>query len=245
MAKENKVGVDDIFAKLIAEQNSISPGAAIAGDEMFSAVKMWIPTGSTILDTIIANKPDGGWPAGRTVEIYGQESIGKSTLVFSGLANVQKMGGIAMYFDVEQAGSQEMMENNGVDLSRLIVSKLTSIEEIFKVLEKNLQTIINTKSYKDKPVLVCMDSLAQMTTDAELEADYDFNMNINLKKAVQIGKALRKITPYLNEANACLIIINQLRDAPGVTYGDPTCVDPYSTMIDIQVSDEVYEEYFK
>ena len=222
MAKENKVGVDDIFAKLIAEQNSISPGAAIAGDEMFSAVKMWIPTGSTILDTIIANKPDGGWPAGRTVEIYGQESIGKSTLVFSGLANVQKMGGIAMYFDVEQAGSQEMMENNGVDLSRLIVSKLTSIEEIFKVLEKNLQTIINTKSYKDKPVLVCMDSLAQMTTDAELEADYDFNMNINLKKAVQIGKALRKITPYLNEANACLIIINQLRDAPGVTYGDPT-----------------------
>jgi recombination protein RecA len=201
---------------------------------MFSAVTMWIPTGSTILDTTISNQPNGGWPAGRTVEIYGQESIGKSTLVYSGLANTQKMGGIAMYFDVEQAGSKEMMENNGVNLKQLIVSKLTSIEDIFGVLEKNLQTIINTKAYRDKPVLICMDSLAQMTTDAELEAGYDHNMNISLKKAVQIGKALRKITPYLTQANACLIIINQLRDMPGVSYGDPTCVDPYSTTVKIR-----------
>lgn len=232
----------NIISQLIAQQNSILPGAAVSGDDMFSAVNYWIPTGSVVLDTIISNKPEGGWPAGRTVELYGQESIGKSTLIFAGFAQVQKAGGIAIYFDVEQAGSPEMMRANGVDLSQLVVSNLTSIEEIFKVLEQNLKTIIATKAYRSKPVLICMDSLAQMSTDAEIEADYDFNMNVDLKKARQIGKALRKITPYLNKANACLIIINQLRDAPGVMYGDPTCVDPYTSIIEILDNEDVIEK---
>jgi recombination protein RecA len=244
MAKK-KTNTDDIFSQLIEQQNKIVPHSAESGDQMFAKVSSWNSTGSCVLDTIISNKKTGGWPGGRTVELYGQESIGKSTLIFSSFAQAQKEGGIGIYFDAEQAGSEEMMKNNGVDLSRLIVSNLTSIEEIFAVLEQNLNTIASAKAYKGKPVVICMDSLAQMTTDAELESGYDFNMNINLKKAMQLGKALRKIVPYLNKANASLIIINQLRDAPGVTYGDPTCVDPYSTMIDIEVSDEVYEKYFK
>lgn len=214
--------VDDIFSQLIGEQNNLFTGAAATGSDMFSDVKTWIPTGSHILDTIISNQPTGGWPCGRMVEVFGQEAIGKSTLAFQGMANCQKMGGIPIYFDVEQAGSRDMMKACGVDLSRLIISGLTSVEEIFAAMEQNLTTIINNKSYKDKPVFIVLDSLAQMSTDAEIEAGFDNNMNINLAKAKQIGKCLRKIMPFLRKANACLYIVNQLRDAPGVMFGDPT-----------------------
>ena len=225
MAKKKKAddsALDGVFAKLISEQNRAVPGSATTGTEMFSTVRMWIPTSSVIMDTILSNKETGGWPVGRTIELYGEESIGKSTLTFAAMAQTQQMGGLAIYYDVEQAGSQEMMKANGVDLSRLIISNCTSVEEIFSTLETTLTTIINTKELKGKPIFVCMDSLAQMTTDAEIDSDYEHNMNIDLKKAKQMGKCLRKITPFLNKANACLIIINQLRDKPGVTYGDPT-----------------------
>jgi recombination protein RecA len=214
--------IDSIFSQLIGEQNTLYPGAATTGSEMFSDVKLWIPTGSATLDTIISNQPIGGWPCGRIVEVYGQEAIGKSTLAFQGMANCQLMGGIPIYFDVEQAGSKDMMKACGVDMSRIIISGLTSLEEIFATMEQNLTTIINNKVYKNKPVFIVLDSLAQMTSDSEIEAGMDANMNVALAKAKQIGKAYRKLTPFLRKANACLYIVNQLRDAPGVMFGDPT-----------------------
>lgn len=221
--KEKEVSkVDDIFSQLITEQNNLFTGAAASGADMFSDVKMYISTGSAIFDTVISNKEVGGWPCGRIVEVFGEEAIGKSTLAFQAMANCQKMGGIPIYFDVEQAGSREMMKACGVDLNRLIISGLTSIEEVFGAMEQNLTTIINNKAYKDKPIFIVIDSLAQMTTDAEVEADYDNNMMLNTLKAKQIGKALRKISPFLRKANACLYIVNQTRSKIGVMFGDPT-----------------------
>lgn len=222
IATVEKSALDSIFDKLIQEQNRLVPGSAAAGTEMFAAVNNWISTGSLILDTVISNKRTGGWPVGRTIELFGEESIGKSTLIYSGMAGVQKQGGVAIYYDVEQAGSKEMMQACGVNLGRIIISNSTSIEEIFKTLEATLNTIIGTKELNGKPVLICMDSYAQMSTDAEIESGYEFNMNVSTKKAVQMGKALRKITPVLNKANACLIVINQTRDKIGIAYGDPT-----------------------
>jgi recombination protein RecA len=214
--------VDEIFSQLIGEQNVLFPGAAVSGTQMFSDVKIWVPTGSAILDTVISNQAIGGWPCGRVVEVYGQEAIGKSTLAFQAMANCQKMGGIPIYFDVEQAGSRDMMKACGVDMNRIIISGLTSIEEIFAAMEQNLTTIINSKTYKDKPIFIVLDSLAQMTTDSEVDAGFENNMNIALAKAKQIGKALRKISPFLRKSNACLYIVNQMRDKPGVMFGDPT-----------------------
>lgn len=233
--------VDEIFSQLIGEQNTLFPGAAVSGTEMFSDVKIWIPTGSATLDTVISNQPIGGWPCGRVVEVYGQEAIGKSTLAFQAMANCQRMGGIPIYFDIEQAGSRDMMKACGVDLNKTIISGLTSIEEIFAVMEQNLTTIINSKTYKDKPIFVCLDSLAQMTTDSEVEAGFEANMNIALAKAKQIGKALRKIAPFLRKANACLYIVNQLRDKPGISYGDPTCVDPHTTKVKVKIPIKLYK----
>lgn len=212
---------DDFFGQLVDDQNAIEEGAAAIGDEMFSEVKKWSSTGSSILNTIISNSNVGGWPCGRIVELYGEEAIGKSTLVYAGFADCQKQGGIPIYFDIEQAGAKNVMIACGVDLKRMVYSGLTEMETIFAALEKNLQSIIDNPKYNDKPVLVCMDSLAQMSIGAEVEGDYEHNMNTALRKAQQLGKALRKIVPFLNKANACLIIINQQRDKPGVMFGDP------------------------
>jgi len=218
---ETNSATDEFFDQLIGQQNAIEPGAAVLGDEMFAEVKKWSSTGSSILNTIISNSKDGGWPCGRVVELYGEEAIGKSTLVYAAMADCQRQGGIPIFFDIEQAGAKNVMVACGVDLKRLVYSGLTEMEKIFQALEKNLQAIIENPIYQDKPVIVCMDSLAQMSTEQEVEADYEHNMNMSLRKAQQLGKALRKIVPFLNKANACLIVINQQRDKPGVMFGDP------------------------
>lgn len=47
------------------------------------------PTGSMTLDVALG----GGYPRGRVIEIYGQESTGKTTLALHAVAEIQKNGG--------------------------------------------------------------------------------------------------------------------------------------------------------
>ena len=71
-----------------------------------SEVTEWISTGSTMLDLAISNRPNGGLPVGRIIEITGLEASGKSLLAAHALADTQRKGGLAVYIDTENAISR-------------------------------------------------------------------------------------------------------------------------------------------
>lgn len=204
--------VDNVFAQLIGQHNKISDGASTSGDQMESEVKYWIDSGSLLLNMTLSNRPDGGWPSGRIVEVFGRESIGKSTLGYMAMANCQKVGGIAIYADIERAGNKKFMQMLGVNLEELVITNENVVERLFQGIEDNLKFLIANNIRRDKPVIIVVDSVTALETEAESESGYDFNMNIQMKKAMMLGKALKKIVPYLNKANACLYLVNQIRD---------------------------------
>ena len=45
-----------------------------------SLISDWIPTGSSLLDLAISNRPNGGIPVGRITELTGLEQSGKSLI---------------------------------------------------------------------------------------------------------------------------------------------------------------------
>ena len=59
-----------------------------------------ISTGAFSLDLALGV---GGLPRGRVVEVYGQESSGKTTLALHIIANAQRNGGLAAFVDAEHA----------------------------------------------------------------------------------------------------------------------------------------------
>lgn len=214
MAKEKAKAssTDSIFAQLIGQHNTVSPNSATFGSKMESQIKYWIDSGSMLLNMILSNRPDGGWPCGRIVEVFGKESIGKSTLAYVAMASAQRAGGIAIYADIEKTGNQEFMQMLGVNLDELITTDIPEIEKLFLALERNLTTIYDTGRFRDKPVMVVIDSVTALQTEAEMASGYEFNMNTSLGKAKQLGKALKKIVPFLAKSNACLYFVNQIRD---------------------------------
>ena len=83
------------------------------GQESTRAAIEVISTGCLTLDLAMGV---GGLPRGRVVEIYGQESSGKTTVALHAIAEAQKSGGVAAFIDVEHALDPSYASKLGVNL---------------------------------------------------------------------------------------------------------------------------------
>ena len=70
-------------------------------------------TGSLGLDIALGV---GGIPKGRIIEIYGQESSGKTTVTLHCAAEMQKAGGVCAFIDAEHALDPAYAKMLGVDI---------------------------------------------------------------------------------------------------------------------------------
>jgi recombination protein RecA len=167
-----------------------------------------IPTGSLLLDKALGI---GGYPKGRIIEIYGNESSGKTTLAIQAVAQCQKQGGKAAYIDLECALDSKFCLNNGVELDKLILSQPESGEQTFSLLEALIKT--------DMIDLIVVDSVAALVPKAEVEGDFG-DQTIGLL-ARMMSKGLRILQPLISKHNTTVIFINQVREKVGVVYGNP------------------------
>ena len=167
-----------------------------------------IPTGSIDLDE---KTGIGGYPIGRGVEIFGQESSGKSTLTLHAIAECQKQGGVAGYIDVEQTFDASYAANIGVNVNDLVVSQPNSAEQSLSLAIDMIESGVFR--------LIVIDSLAQLVPQREIDGEVgDSSMGVNARL---IGQFLRKAGPLLRKHEVCLIMLNQIREKLGVMFGSP------------------------
>ncbi len=167
-----------------------------------------ISTGSLMLDMALGI---GGLPRGRIIEIYGTESSGKTTLTLHSIAEAQKAGGTAAFIDVEHALDPVYAKKLGVDVDNLLVSQPDTGEQALEIIE----TLIRSGAID----IIVLDSVAAMTTRAEIDGDMgDAHVGI---QARLMSQALRKLTSVINKSNTVAIFINQIREKIGITYGNP------------------------
>jgi len=222
-SKSKKSDVDDMMKDLIVSINKeFGTRVAFNLSEMDAPtiVKRWIDTGSLQLNYAIRNAAEGGYPEGRIIEISGPPSCGKSHLAYHAAAVAQKLGGLVVYVDTENATPVQKLADMGIDIKRRFVYIDTHCtEEVFSVIES---TITKAKQIIEKnvPVVVIWDSVAATSPKAELDGEYEDN-SIGLQARV-ISKGMRKITGVIGQNNVTLLCINQIREKIGVMYGDPT-----------------------
>ncbi len=167
-----------------------------------------IPTGSLSLDIALGI---GGVPRGRIVEIYGPESSGKTTVALHIVAEAQRMGGEAVFIDVEHALDPVYAQALGVDIDSLLVSQPDTGEQALEICE----ALVRSGAID----VVVVDSVAAMTTKAEIEGEMGDSF-VGLQARL-MSQALRKLTGAISKSNAVCIFINQLREKIGVMYGNP------------------------
>lgn len=165
-----------------------------------------IPTGCLSLDYVLGC---GGIPRGRIVEVYGEESSGKSTLAMFLTAVIQKNKGTALWIDAEQTFSQEYATDIGMDVSKLVLSQPSCGEDgLEMVRELASQNVID---------VAVVDSVAALTPRREIDGNIEKE-----EMAVQarmMSKALRVIVPVVAKSKMSLIFINQTREKVAVMWG--------------------------
>lgn len=199
-------------------------------------ISEFVSTGCTVLDSIISNDmslkldlKNGGLPVGRLIEIHGDNASGKSLIANHVLINTQKLGGVPILFDEENATSIEFIKKMGMKLGQdarnaglnpLVYQQMGTVEGVFDSME---YIIRRTRELNpDKLITIVWDSVAATPTKEEIEKGYDESTMAVKARAISLG--LRKIMPLIGKQKVLLLFTNQIRSKFGVMFGDPTTV---------------------
>lgn len=225
---------DSDLKKLCADLNKQYKGddvMAVTGDEPAIAdITGFVSTGSLPLDvsTVLGHGIRGGVPLGRMVEVFGHESVGKSLLLTSIFACVQKgrgcrvqysddhklfevvedrlPEGIAVLIDNESGFNKARAEQVHCDTKKLIIlDGVDTIEDGFSAINKFLDLYENNPKLKGRPLIFGWDTLSSAPTNA----DYEGKPAAVAERAVLIRKHLKPLARRLAKAQASLIILNQ------------------------------------
>jgi recombination protein RecA len=226
MKKLTQSGVNSSLSELRSIADELAPltgGLVGVAKEVIPTERNVIPFGDVNLDHNIMTI--GGLPLGRVVEISGPEAGGKSTLALKAVAQAQKRGHICMLVDVEasygDAFGRQWMETLGVDTNNLIYVHELVAERVGAICLRAMDLGVR---------VIVIDSIAFLKAEADTVTHYaelEGEKFIAQYAKAQVAPLARVLSTKLSEIKSkafvtgtLVICINQLRDKPGLLYGD-------------------------
>lgn len=164
-------------------------------------VSGYVRTGSFPLDLIMY----GGFPRGRISEVYGDESVGKSTLCEHAIANTQRMGGRVLLLQADHGLDKVHARRAGVDLAGLQPRTPKTLEDMYGIVESFLDAEI---AFPQGPgPIIVVDSLGALSTANEYDGDrYGGGMG---ERARTVSESCRRLPYRIGRAKAAVIIVNE------------------------------------
>ena len=177
----------------------------------------YVDTGSYIFNGLVSGSIFGGVSSNKITAIAGESSTGKT---FFSLAVVKNFldsnpDGYCLYFDTEAAVNKALLESRGIDLNRLVVVNVVTIEEFrvkaLKAVDKYMKMPIEDR----KPCMFVLDSLGMLSTEKEIRDALDDKQVRDMTKSQLVKGAFRMLTLKLGQANIPLIVTNHTYDVIG------------------------------
>jgi len=177
----------------------------------------YIDTGSYIFNGLVSGSIHGGVSSNRITAIAGESSTGKTYFSLAVVKNFldNNPDGYCLYFDTESAVNKSLLESRGVDLKRLVVINVVTIEEFrskaLRAVDKYMKMPIEDR----KPCMFVLDSLGMLSTEKEIRDALDDKQVRDMTKSQLVKGAFRMLTLKLGQANIPLIVTNHTYDVIG------------------------------
>jgi len=177
----------------------------------------YIDTGSYIFNAVVSGSVFGGVSSNKITAIAGESSTGKTYFSLAVVKNFldNNPDGYCLYFDTEAAVNKALLESRGIDLNRLVVVNVVTIEEFrvkaLKAVDKYMKMPIEDR----KPCMFVLDSLGMLSTEKEIRDALDDKQVRDMTKSQLVKGAFRMLTLKLGQANIPLIVTNHTYDVIG------------------------------
>jgi recombination protein RecA len=169
------------------------------GAKKIPKVPLICSTGSLSLDSAVGI---GGFPAGRIIEIGGQESSSKTTLTLINIAEIQRKGMLCAYIDAEQSFDPAWAQKMNVNVDELLISQPDTAEEAFETLYEIMDS--GVVSY------IVVDSTNALIPRCVFESDTAGDSTMG-KGARIISGELPKVQRKCTEHSCTVVFISQIR----------------------------------
>jgi len=179
--------------------------------------EQYVDTGSLVFNGLISGSIFGGVSSNKITAIAGESSTGKT---FFSLAVVKNFldtnpDAYCLYFDTESAISKSLLEDRGIDTSRLVVLNVVTIEQFRTKALKAVDIYLKAKTEERKPCMFVLDSLGMLSTEKEINDALNDKQVRDMTKSQLVKGAFRMLTLKLGQANIPMIVTNHTYDVIG------------------------------
>ena len=177
----------------------------------------YVDTGSYIFNGLVSGSIYGGVSGNKITAIAGESSTGKT---FFSLAVVKNFldsnpDGYCLYFDTEAAVNKSLLASRGIDLDRLVVVNVVTIEEFRSKALKAVDMYLKKSEEDRKPCMFVLDSLGMLSTEKEITDTLNDKQVRDMTKSQLTKGAFRMLTLKLGQANIPMIVTNHTYDVIG------------------------------
>ena len=208
------MGMSDFFRNLVDDMKD--EDTTIMGDGKGAAeFGGTIDSGSYMLNAVLSGSIFGGIPNNKITAFAGESATGKTFFVL-GVAKQflqdNPDGGI-VYYDTEAAVTKQMMEERGVDTTRVIISQPDTIQKFRTHAMKTID--MYEKSPDRPPMLFILDSLGLLSTEKEVADTTEGKDVRDMTKSQLIKGAFRVLTLKLAKIGVPMIVTNHVYEVIG------------------------------
>lgn len=177
----------------------------------------YVDTGSFVLNALVSGSIRGGVSGNKITAIAGESSTGKT---FFSLAVVKNFldtnpDAYCLYFDTEAAVNKSLLVSRGIDLNRLVVVNVVTIEEFRSKALKAVDMYSKKPEDERKPCMFVLDSLGMLSTEKEITDALNEKLVRDMTKSQLIKGAFRMLTLKLGQAKIPMIVTNHTYDVIG------------------------------
>jgi RecA/RadA recombinase len=177
----------------------------------------YVDTGSYIFNALVSGSIFGGVSGNKITTIAGESSTGKT---FFSLAVVKNFldnnpDGYCLYFDTEAAVTKSLLQSRGLDINRVVVVNVVTIEEFRSKALKAVDLYLKKKEAERKPCMFVLDSLGMLSTEKEIQDALDDKQVRDMTKSQLVKGAFRMLTLKLGQAKIPMIVTNHTYDVVG------------------------------
>jgi RecA/RadA recombinase len=177
----------------------------------------FIDTGSYMLNAVVSGSIWGGVPDNKVTAFAGESATGKTFFVLGIVKSFLEQfpdGGV-VYYDTEAAVTKGMMEDRGIDTSRVIISEPDTIQKFKTHALKMLEAYEKQPEDKRPRMMFVLDSLGLLSTTKEMEDSLEGKETRDMTKAQMIKAAFRVLTLKLAKVKVPMLVTNHVYEVVG------------------------------